>query len=109
MRPAALRFWGAFMTKHIKLYTPPRSPEEVAKRTDEIRARAPIPGGLVLLTTEEAAELAGLSPKILTKLRNADRGAPYYKLPKLVLYELDDILRFIERRRAMLQKLAGGP
>lgn len=93
------------MPQHIKLFTPLRSPEEVAKRAEEIRARAPIPGGHIFITTEEAAELAGLSTKIVADIRYAGGGPPYYHLPNLVLYELDDILNFIERRRIAMEAI----
>ena len=54
----------------------------------------------VKLTTIEAAELLGIKPKTLTKMRAEGKSPPYVQLRDYgkVFYYLDDVEKFIEVR-----------
>jgi len=52
-----------------------------------------------LLTTREAAEILGLQPNTLTYWRSTGRySLPFVKSGRLVMYRIEDIEAFIERR-----------
>jgi hypothetical protein len=54
-----------------------------------------------LLDTKNAARFLGLSAKTLESWRYADRdGLPYIKNgPRLIFYDVSDLLRFLESRK----------
>jgi excisionase family DNA binding protein len=51
-----------------------------------------------LLTTEEAAEYCGLSPRTLEKRRGDGDGPQFLKLGKLVKYRVHDLEEWLARR-----------
>jgi hypothetical protein len=85
-----------------------RPPEEVAAMAAALRTVAPAAGRFVLISTDEAADLIGMRPGELAKWRCENSG-PAYIRGRPVLYDLADVLDFIERRRAWLQAMTPEP
>lgn len=51
-----------------------------------------------LLTTQQAAEMLGLSPNTLNQWRNLKRGPRFVKISKCVRYSEAEILSYIEQQ-----------
>ena len=52
-----------------------------------------------LLTTEQAGEMLGVSPATLVRWRCEGVGPDYYKMERLVRYELSELERYKQRTR----------
>ncbi len=52
-----------------------------------------------LLTTEEVADITGLSRETLAQWRSQRRGIPYLKIGRSVRYAVDDVQAYLESCR----------
>lgn len=76
---------------------------------DALRSSVPaLSNGVLLITEREAAELIGVRRQRLTIWRCWQQGPNYYKIGSAVRYDLNAVLRFIETRRALVERLSQG-
>ena len=52
-----------------------------------------------LLTTEEVAEILGLKPDTVKRLRAKHMGPPYYKLERIVRYNEKEVERWLQTQK----------
>jgi hypothetical protein len=82
------------------------SRDVVESKTERLRRTKPALGSMVLVMAEEAADLIGVRPTLLSTWRQADQGPAYFKIGRAVLYDLDAVLEFIDNRRSWLEQIA---
>jgi predicted DNA-binding transcriptional regulator AlpA len=61
-----------------------------------------------LLSTNEAADLVGLTPKALAHFRRTGQGPTYAKLGRRALYAPNDIAAWVNARKRTRTTEAGG-
>ena len=93
--------------RHPKLFARMKSREVVESEAERLREIRPALGTLTILLPQEAANLIGMKPMLLSSWRVADEGPPYFKLTGSVRYALDTVLKLVESRRLMLERMAG--
>ena len=61
--------------------------------------------GEILLTTEQVAEMRGMTPKAVSRERQSGRGPKYLRYRNTrVRYRLDDVTAFIEQAEGRTRK-----
>jgi hypothetical protein len=89
------------------LFARMNSREVVESEAERLRETKPALGTLTILLPQEAAKLIGVKSTLLSSWRVADDGPPYFKVGGSVRYDLDTVLKFVESRRLMLERMAG--
>jgi hypothetical protein len=93
------------MVRHVKLFAPVPTREAIAQKSELVKAQHSTGMDDPLLTPEQAADLIGVKPGLLSRWRCAQEGPAYCKLGRPVRYRLSDVLEFAERRRTWLEKM----
>lgn len=96
------------MVQHAKLFSPVPSREAVDQKVELLKEQLPaVTWPDPLLTPEQAGDLIGARPGLLSRWRCAQEGPVYCKIGRDVRYRLSAVLEFIERRRAWLESISG--